>query len=157
VSRVEKSDETNTLHPASGIWKRMKMKDRHERLRFDYIKTEESPEECSVEVGLSFAGRTIQKTVNGKSDEISRLKSAATATLEAVREAIEERFDCTLADLDHVHALGKNLIAVLVDISFEGRDFQVFGSCQIAGSVMDAAAKAALNATNRFVELANRS
>jgi hypothetical protein len=135
----------------------MKMTDRPERLRFDHIKIEESSEECSIEVALSFAGRTIQKTVTGKCDELGRLKSAATATLEAVRESVEQRFECRLADLDHVHALGKNLIAVLVDISFEGKEFQVFGSCQIAGNVMDAAAKAALNATNRFVELANRS
>jgi hypothetical protein len=132
------------------------MKDRHDRLRFDSIKTEESAEECAVEVTLSLAGRTFQKTVTGKGDEIGRLKSAAAATLGAVREAVEKRFDCTLADLDHVHALGKNLIAVLVDVHFESKDFQVFGSCQITGDVMDAAAKAALNATNRFVELASR-
>lgn len=132
------------------------MTDRHERLRFDYAKIEESSEECRVEVALSLAGRRFQKTVTGKKDEISRLKSAAIATLEAVKESVENRFDCTLADLDHVHALGKNLIAVLVDVHFENKDFQVFGSCQIAGEVMDAAAKAALNATNRFVELATR-
>jgi hypothetical protein len=132
------------------------MENRNERLRFDYVKAQESSEECAVEVALSFAGRTIGKTVTGKSDEIGRLKSAAVATLEAVQEVVEQRFDCTLADLDHVHALGKNLIAVLVDISFEGKDFQVFGSCQITDNVMDAAAKAALNATNRFVELATR-
>jgi hypothetical protein len=135
----------------------MTMTDRHERLRFDYAKIEESSEEeCSVEVALSLAGRIFQKTITGKNDEIGRLKSAALATLEAVTESVEKRFTCTLADLDHVHALGKNLIAVLVDVHFEDKDFQVFGSCQITGNVMDAAAKAALNATNRFVELASR-
>ena len=55
-----------------------------------------------------------------------------------------------------VHRRVENLIAVLVDINFEGKDFQVFGSCQITDDVLDAAAKAALNATNRFVELASR-
>ena len=132
------------------------IENRYERLRFDYVKAQESPEECLVEVALSFAGRTIQKTATGESDEIGRLKSAATATLEAVREAVGNRFDCTLVDLDHVRALGKNLIAVLVDINFQGKDFQVFGSCQITDNLLDAAAKAALNATNRFVELASR-
>jgi hypothetical protein len=132
------------------------MENRNERLRFDFVKAQESAAVCVVEVALSFAGRTIQKTATGKSDEIGRLKSAAVATLEAVKEIVEQRFDCTLADLDHVHALGKNLIAVLIDINFEGKDFQVFGSCQITDNVLDAAAKAALNATNRFVELANR-
>jgi len=33
---------------------------------------------------------------------------------------------------------------------------QVFGSCQIAGIPLDSAVKSALNATNRFVELAMR-
>lgn len=132
------------------------MDNRNKRLRFDYVKAAEMSEDCVVEVALGFAGRTILKTATAKSDEVERLKAAAVATLAAVKEVAEERFDCTLADLDHVHALGKNLIAVLVDINFEGKDFQVFGSCQITDSVLDAAAKAVLNATNRFVELATR-
>jgi hypothetical protein len=132
------------------------MENRTERLRFDYVKAEESSEECVVEVALSLGGRTILKTAKSERDELCRLKSAAIATLEAVKESVGNRFDCALADLDHVHALGKNLVAVLVDINFEGKDFQVFGSCQIGESEMDAAAKAALNATNRFVELASR-
>jgi hypothetical protein len=45
---------------------------------------------------------------------------------------------------------------VLVDIKFQGRDVQVFGSCQIAGSEIDCTVKAALNATNRMFELAMR-
>ena len=61
-----------------------------------------------------------------------------------------------LADLDHVNALGKDLVAVLVDIVFENKNIQVFGSCPIAGPEIDAAVKAALNATNRFVELSMR-
>ena len=65
-----------------------------------------------------------------------------------MEEAVEGRFRCKLADLDHVNALGKNLIAVLVDIDFEGKQVQVFGSCQLAGNETDAAVKAALNATD---------
>lgn len=84
------------------------------------------------------------------------LKAAAVATLEAVQGAAANKFACSLADLDHVNALGKDLIAVLVDIKFQGRDVQVFGSCQIAGSEIDCTVKAALNATNRVFELAMR-
>jgi hypothetical protein len=135
----------------------MMMENGFDRLRFDSVSlTEESPEQCRIEVAFSFAGRTIQKSLNGSTDEASRLKTAAVATLEAVKEAVENHFDCSLADLDHVNALGKNLIAVLVDIVFEGKDIQVFGSCPITGSELDAAVKAALNATNRFVELSCR-
>ena len=46
------------------------MENRNERLRFDYVKAQESAAVCVVEVALSFAGRTIQRTVTGKSEEI---------------------------------------------------------------------------------------
>ena len=76
--------------------------------------------------------------------------------MKAVQEAAAHKFTCVLSDLDHVNALGKELIAVLVDMNFESRDVQVFGSCQIAGSEIDCAVKATLNATNRMFELAMR-
>jgi hypothetical protein len=85
------------------------------------------------------------------------LKAAAIAALLAVEDAAEGRFKCHVADLDHVNALGKDLIAVLVDVDFEGRDVQVFGSCQVQDSDIATACKAALNATNRFFELAMRN
>src|SRR5262245_32266619 len=129
-----------------------------ERLRFNYAKILlETEEKCTVEVSLSFAQREIQTMAEGNRDDKGRLKATATATLEGVRAAIGQHFNCKLADLDHVYALGKNLIAVLVDIDFEDKHAQVFGSCQILSTEMDAAAKAALNATNRFVELAIRT
>ena len=86
----------------------------------------------------------------------SPLEAAAVATLEAVQEAAANKFTCSLSDLDHVNALGKDLMAVLVDFKFEGRDVQVFGSCQITGSEVDCTVKAVLNATNRMFELAIR-
>ena len=78
------------------------------------------------------------------------------AEVAALQEAAANKFACSLADLDHVNALGKDLIAVLVDIRSHGRDVQVFGSCQIADNEIDCAVKAALNATNRMFELATR-
>jgi hypothetical protein len=87
---------------------------------------------------------------------VGPLKAAARATLEAMEQAVDGRFRCKLADLDHVSALGKNLIAVLVDIDFEGKQVQVFGSCQLSGNEIDASVKAALNATNRFFDLAQK-
>jgi hypothetical protein len=128
-----------------------------ERLRFDYAKiTHQSASECLVEVGLTFAHRSIQKSIRATVEPMEQLKAVAYVTLDAIKEAVENRFDCRVADLDHVYALGKNLIAVLIDIEFEGKQIQVFGSCQITSTEADATAKAALNATNRFVELAMR-
>ena len=128
------------------------------RLRFDGADVfEVADQQCRVDVALSFAERVIQASSAGSSDGIGALKVAAVAALRAIEEAVEGRFSCALVDIDHVNALGKDLIAVLVNVDFEGKQVQVFGSCQLQGRDVDAAVKAALNATNRFVELATRN
>lgn len=127
------------------------------RLRFDHVDVTTEPDgQCRAQVTIAFGERVIKTSAAGDSEGIGTLKAAAVATLRAIEEAAESRFTSSLADLDHVNALGKDLIAVLVDIVFEGREVQVFGSCQIAGNDVDAAVKAALNATNRFFELSMR-
>jgi len=128
------------------------------RLRFDRTTvTEEADGQCRVRVTLALGDRLFEADATSFAESPGPLKAAAGATLKAVQEAAAARFTCSLADLDHVNALGKNLIAVLVDVQFEGRDSQVFGSCQIGDSDIDSAVKSALNATNRFFELAMRS
>ncbi len=127
------------------------------RLRFDRADvTEEADGQRRVQVTLTLGQLIFQASAAGPADGTGPLKAAAVATLEAVQGAAAHKFACSLADLDHVNALGKDLIAVLVDIKFQGRDVQVFGSCQIAGSEIDCTVKAALNATNRMFELAMR-
>ena len=129
----------------------------HKRLRYDYAEVSElDGGQCRVKVSIALGERVIEKDAINSDDGAGRLKAAAVATLKAIEDSVEGRFTATLADLDHVSALGKDLIAVLVDIVFEGKEVQVFGSCQIAGSELDAAVKSALNATNRFFELAMR-
>jgi hypothetical protein len=128
------------------------------RLKYDQAEVEGGPgERCRVEVTFSFAERKIKASGAVEGNDGGALKAAALATLTAVEEAVEKRFSCNLADIDHVNALGKDLIAVLVNVDFEGKQVQVFGSCQISGSEIDAAVKAALNATNRFIELSTRA
>jgi hypothetical protein len=130
----------------------------YKRLRFDYAEVgKDAGGLCRVKVAIALGDRIIEKEAINADDGPGRLKAAAAATLKAIEEAVENRFTAALADLDHVNALGKDLIAVLVDIIFEGKEVQVFGSCQIAGSELDAAVKSALNATNRFFELAMRN
>lgn len=127
------------------------------RLRFDRTTvSEEADGQCRVRVTLALGERFFEADATAFPANPGPLKAAAEATLKAVQEAAADRFTCSLADLDHVNALGKNLIAVLVDVKFEGRDAQVFGSCQIGESDIDSAVKSALNATNRFFELAMR-
>jgi len=128
------------------------------RLRFDRAElTETATGQSRVTVTLTLGQLIFRASAESDTPgDGSPLKAAAQATLEAVQEAAANKFACSLADLDHVNALGKDLIAVLVDIRSHGRDVQVFGSCQIADNEIDCAVKAALNATNRMFELATR-
>jgi len=129
----------------------------HKRLKYDHAEVSEmAGGQCRVKISIALGDRLIEKDAVSSDDGAGRLKAAAVATLKAIEDAVEGRFTATLADLDHVNALGKDLIAVLVDIVFESKEVQVFGSCQIAGNELDAAVKSALNATNRFFELAMR-
>ncbi len=128
-----------------------------QRLRFDHAQVDQQAGQCTVRVTLALGQLVFQADAVDSARGTGPLKAAAVATLKAVQDAAANRFTCTLADLDHVKALGKDLIAVLVDTNFEGRDVQVFGSCQISGSEIDCAVKSALNATNRIFELARRS
>jgi len=126
------------------------------RLRFDRAEvTAAADGQRRVRVVLTLGQLIFQASAETASAEGSGpLKAAAEAALEAVQGAAANKFSCSLADLDHVKALGKDLIAVLVDIKSANRKVQVFGSCQIAGSDIDCAVKAVLNATNRMFELA---
>lgn len=127
------------------------------RLRFDRAEiTEEAGGQCRVDVTLALGQLLFQADSADTADGNGPLRAAAAATLKALQEAAANKFTCSLSDLDHVNALGKDLIAVLVDVTFQGRVNQVFGSCQIGGSEIDCAVKAALNATNRMFELAMR-
>ena len=123
------------------------------RLLFKRAEVQSEAELHRVTVTFTFGDQVIQ--TSAVDDKTNRaIRAAALATLEAVETAVDRRFTCALADLDHVSALGKNLVAVLVNVDFEGKQFQLFGSCQIVVDEVDAAVKSALNATNRFVELA---
>jgi hypothetical protein len=135
----------------------MSMSASQKRLRFDRADVFDEDRRCRVEISFTFADRIIKTSAEDSAGATGALKAAAVATLKAVEGAVEGRFSCSLADLDHVNALGKDLIAVLVDVDFEGKQVQVFGSCQKSGSEVDAAVKATLNATNRFIELSMRS
>ena len=129
----------------------------NKRLRFDLAEvSEQEAGVCLVRVVFTFGDESFEASATDTDESKGFLKAAARAALKAIELAVEGRFSCELVDLDHVNALGKELVAVLVDVGFEGRQIQVFGSCQKAASEIDAAVKAALNATNRFVDLATR-
>jgi len=127
------------------------------RLRFDSVELKSGGSQlCRAELKFTFGGEEIRAAAIDSEAGLGPLRAAAAATLVAIQQAVTNRFTCRLEDLDRVNALGKELIAVLVKVDFDGREFQLFGSCQIGSDEPAAAVKATLNATNRFVDLAMR-
>jgi hypothetical protein len=126
------------------------------RLKFERADVRPHGED-QVHVELTFAFRKRLIVVSAIDDKEwpGSLRAASAATLTAIKQAGAE-FECEIEELDRVNALGKELIAVLIKIDFEGRQLQVFGSCQITESELVSAVRATLNATNRFVDLATR-
>lgn len=133
------------------------MSSSRKRLRFDRAEVElQAAGQTRVRVTFALGEEAVQAEAAGPAEGIGPLRTAATATLKAVQESAGNHFTCALSDIDHVKALGKSLIAVLVNVNFQDRDVQVFGSCQIGDNEIDCAVKAALNAINRIFELAMR-
>lgn len=126
------------------------------RLRFDGVEFQPDGNRCKVQANFSFGGEVISASAEDSTDGAGPIRAAAVAALDAVVSTVSGKFLCSLADIDRVNALGKDLIAVLVNVEFEGRQLQVFGSCQVSGDELGAAVRASLNATNRFVELTLR-
>lgn len=129
------------------------------RLKFDRV--EEKTEDGKVwsEVTLTFAGRPIvgRSPAFEEFEARAQIRRAALATLDAIEEFVDRQFHCELQEVDRVQALGKELVVLLITINFEGRNIQLFGSCRAADDVTDAAAKAALDATNRYVDIVLQS
>src|SRR5262249_22256708 len=127
------------------------------RLRFDSVDLKSGGSQlCRAELKFTFGGEEIRAAAIDSEAGLGPLRAAAAATLVAIPQAVTHRFTRTLGDLDRVKPPGKGLIAVPVKVDFDGREFQLFGSCRIGSDEPAAAVKATLNATNRFVDLAMR-
>jgi hypothetical protein len=131
------------------------MSTRPARLKFDSIEQKTEDQKEWVEVTLTFNERTVTgrspATEPGEGRE--GVRRTAMATLRAIEEFVEHQFACELQEVDRVKALGKELVVLLINLEFEGRRIQLFGSCRIADDVASASAKAALDATNRYIDI----
>lgn len=125
------------------------------RLRFDRVEEHRDDGKVWAEVTLTFNGEAVA----GRSPEVddegvrSAIRPVALATLDAIGSFVNNRFSCELQEVDRVHALGKELVVLLINMEFESRRIQLFGSCRVGESLTEAAAKAALDATNRYVDI----
>jgi hypothetical protein len=123
-------------------------------LRLDGVETREEDGTPWKVVTLSFNGEpVVGRHSVGDDDPRTAIRAVALATLDAVEQFVSSRFTCELQEVDRVHALGKELVVLLINMSFEDRQVQLFGSCRVGDNVVEAAAKAALDATNRYVDI----
>jgi hypothetical protein len=125
------------------------------RLKFDRVEEQSDDGKVWMEVTLTFEGRAI----TGRSPKVDEsearggIRRAALATLAAIETFVDGQFRCNLQEVDRVQALGKELVVLLITIDFEGRHIQLFGSCRAVDEIAEAAAKAALDATNRYIDI----
>jgi hypothetical protein len=131
------------------------MSSRSTRLRFDYVRRtdDEQNGQFDIVAQISFEDRIFRGRTSGYADESDELVLAAGAVLQAVEDFVQHRFECQTLELDRINTLGKELIVLLINVRFDGRELQIFGSCGVSGNLLEASARAALDATNRFVEL----
>ena len=131
------------------------------RLKFDSVEEKSEDGKLWMEVQLAFNGRPIvgRSPAVDESESRAGVRRAALATLDAIEQFVDRQFTCELQEVDRVQALGKELIVLLITITFEDRTIQLFGSCRAADDIAEAAAKAALDATNRYIDivLSNRT
>jgi hypothetical protein len=126
------------------------------RLRFDSIRRVSDEDQEWVEVTLSYDDHVVV----GRSPKADLLETrggirrTALATLDGIMQFVEHKFTCELQEIDRVSALGKELVVLLINLEFEGRKIQLFGSCRTGDDVLSATAKAALDATNRYIDIA---
>ena len=131
------------------------MSTRPARLRFDSIRRVNDNDHEWVEVSLTYGGRTVV----GRSPSADLLETrggirrTALATLDGIGQFVDNQFTCDLQEIDRVSALGKELVVLLINLEFEGRKIQLFGSCRTGEDVLQATARAALDATNRYIEI----
>jgi hypothetical protein len=79
---------------------------------------------------------------------------AALATLKAIELFVHHQFSCELLDVELVRALGATLIMVRVRLDLDGESVELFGSARVVDDFTSAAANAALDATNLYIDYA---
>jgi hypothetical protein len=77
----------------------------------------------------------------------------ALATLKAIELLVHHQFSCELLDVELVHALKSTLIMVRVRLTLDDETVELFGSARVVDhDFLDAAARAALDATNLYID-----
>jgi hypothetical protein len=108
---------------------------------------------CHVRVELAHMdGGTVVGEADGACDELARLRLAAQAAADCVRQAVGgkgDRLEVTGATI--TEAFGKRTAFVQVNAIYLGQRRELLGFCLVDPDPVRAAALAVLNAVNRFL------
>jgi len=122
------------------------------RVRLRFISAVPCPEaEAQVQVTLRCGDERYEGTSSAGSCELSgqSARAAADATLSAVQKALGRAVQLTAHEAQTVAADGQQVCLVIVRALTPRGEEHLTGSCMVAKSVFEAAAKATLDAINR--------
>jgi len=107
-----------------------------------------------AEVTLSFDGRTrTERAACEGPGTPADLRAVARATIGAARSLSDERFSGVVQLADVTEVCGAEFAIVNAMLYAGGRSVPVLGSCLLRGDVAVAAARATLDAVNRWLDL----
>ena len=127
------------------------MAGRADRIRLVGVVFEEAtPELSRATVEIEWCSQVYAGIAEEPGSEAGKLRSAAQATTDAVRQILGD-ITLELLDLDTVNAFGTP--AVIVALSVRTKEPEYFaGFCVVADEPAVAAAMSVLGATNRFIQ-----
>ncbi len=105
----------------------------------------------NVTVSLAWHGETLVGEVTGAAANTTRMRLVAEATLEALRQGLQDATAFAIASVDTPH-LGTRQVAIAqVVIVSEGAERLMVGSAMAAGDASRAVVRAVLDALNRHI------
>lgn len=108
-----------------------------------------------VAVSLNLNGETVTALSPSLPAKQARhgVARTAIATLKAVELLVHHQFTCELLDVELVRALKSTLIMVRVRLTIGDDTVELFGNAKVENhDFLDAAARAALDATNLYID-----
>lgn len=101
--------------------------------------------------GVSYVGRSGRVNI---ADAVGGTRRSVLATMDAVDQLVRGQFTMKLEQVDRATMFEREHVCVLIKVSFEGKEFELYGNCLSGEDVALTAARATLDALNRYIEIA---
>lgn len=96
-------------------------------------------------------GEIFLSQAEDQDTEIGVMRAVASATSQALEQAVDDRVRLRLVGVKTVQAFDAVLVVVALSSRFDDHEQQLVGSCVMKDDVEHAAARAVLSATNRLL------